>query len=203
MISWIRSLGIRAMRTETIKKTYYTFEELNDEHKKRAIENNRYINVEHDWWEYVYDDTIQIGKILGLKIERIFFSGFWSQGDGACFECYFSHEKQILKRIKEYAPKDEELHRIAKAFSSLHAKSFYTTKGRTKQSGYYNHEYSMIIDIDHEKGAENYEEWKELLADFARWIYKSLKNEYKYLTSDETIAESLIDNGCEFEIENL
>ena len=42
------------------------------------------------------------------------------------------------------------------------------------------------------------ESLKQLMRDFADWIYSSLEKEYDYLTSDEAIAESLRANEIEF-----
>lgn len=187
------------MRTETIQKTYLEFNELNESQKKKAIEKNRDFNTDHEWWDHVYEDAKTIASMLGLEISNIYFRGFSSQGDGACFECHFSHEKEMVKKVSGYAPNDTELHRIAKEMQSLYAKSFYTARGSSVQSGHYNHEYSMRIDIDHAKGACDYTEWREIFASFAKWIYSQLKSEYDYLTSDKTIAEMLIINKIEFD----
>lgn len=54
-------------------KTYnvYTFEELNDEQKEKAIMNLSDINVNHDWWEYMYSDAETIGlRITGFDLDR-------------------------------------------------------------------------------------------------------------------------------------
>ena len=39
---------------------------------------------------------------------------------------------------------------------------------------------------------------KQLMRDFADWIYSSLEKEHDHLTSDEAIAESLRANEVEF-----
>ena len=192
------------MRTETIIKEYYTFEELNDEQKQKAIDKNRHFNTEHvEWYDYTIDDAKEIGKLMGFDIDNIFFRGFSSQGDGACFECSFSHVKNIVKNVKEYEPQDNDLHIIAEQVQELYRKTFYTLNGSTRQHGYYYHEYSMIIDSGYDKGAIDYDDWKDLIADFARWIYRRLENEYDHLTSDDMIAESLVANETEFTLDVL
>jgi hypothetical protein len=70
--------------TET---TVYQFDELSDEAKEKAREWYRQGNVTTRFWsECTIDDAKEIGKLLGMDIDNIYFSGFWSQGDGACFE---------------------------------------------------------------------------------------------------------------------
>lgn len=47
----------------------------------------QYINsLDYEWWDCVYEDAIENGKELGFYIDKIYFSGFWSQGDGASWE---------------------------------------------------------------------------------------------------------------------
>lgn len=89
---------------------------------------------------FVFDDFERIGKILGVRFAtrivplygggtrqkpRIWFSGFWSQGDGACFEGEYEYAKAAPKHIRAYAPKDAELHRIADALQSIQRLNFY------------------------------------------------------------------------------
>ena len=55
----------------------------------------------------------------------IWFSGFWSQGDGACFEGRYAYAPRASLRIRDYAPRDTELHRIADALQALQRLNFY------------------------------------------------------------------------------
>lgn len=59
------------MRTFTTEHTVYTFDELSDAAKDKALDNLRYINVEHDWWESTYEDAYQIGLTIdGFDIDH-------------------------------------------------------------------------------------------------------------------------------------
>ena len=51
---------------KTIKINLFEFNELSEQAKQRAIEKNYDINVEHDWWEFTYEDA----KNIGLKLEH-------------------------------------------------------------------------------------------------------------------------------------
>lgn len=45
---------------------------------------NRYIeSLDYEWWDCVYEDAKEDGYSKGFCIDKIYFSGFWSQGDGA------------------------------------------------------------------------------------------------------------------------
>jgi hypothetical protein len=187
----------------TIEYKLAKFEELTDSQKEKALDHHRDWNVDggYDWWDGVYEDAKTIANILGIDVDRIYFSGFWSQGDGACFEGSFSYKKGMVKAVKAYAPLDKELHNIALSIQELHRKAFYGAYGKVRQSGHYYHERSMSVGVDSEKGMVDEDEWRDVFADFALWIYRNLEKEWEYLTSDEVISESLIANEMEFEID--
>lgn len=66
--------------TQTI--TAYKFSELDEKAKERA--RQWYCeNLDHEWWDSVYEGAKMDGEERGFFIEDIRFSGFWSQGDGA------------------------------------------------------------------------------------------------------------------------
>jgi hypothetical protein len=192
------------MRTVITK--LFKFEELTEEAQKKAIENNYQINVDDtEWDDSVRDDAQTIGKIMGIDISRIYFSGFSSQGDGACFEGNYSYETGSVKKLKEYAPEDKTLHDIAERLQAIQKKHFYKLTANVKHSGHYYHEMCTDIEVykdgnyilsDSEQEAE--EELKDILRDYMRWIYRTLEKEYDYLTGEEAIKETIIANGLEF-----
>ena len=51
------------------------------------IERHRDWNVDHDWWEFTFNDFIEVAATFGISTsaDDMQFSGFWSQGDGASF----------------------------------------------------------------------------------------------------------------------
>jgi hypothetical protein len=189
----------------TIHTKYHVkFTELSDDQKSKVISKNRDVNVDCDWHDFCFDDCKDIGNILGFKMKNIFFSGFNSQGDGACFTGKFSYTKGLLNKIKKNYSHEPELIQIASKLHELYRKSFYTVSGTITHKGRYFHERSMSLDIDTYyndlKGQVDENEWLDIIADFASWIYKKLESEYDYLTSDEQVAESLIANDVEFQV---
>jgi len=193
------------MRQETITREYRTFEELNESEKQAALDEYRDFNVSDSFWhECAYEDAKTIGALIGFNIDRIYFSGFWSQGDGACFEGDLTYAKNCVKSVKEYAPKDTELHGIAQAWADLQKRYFYRITATVKHSGHYQHEYCTAFDVwhgDEYASADVEESVQEIARDFMRWIYGRLESDYEYYTSDECVAESLIANEVEFESE--
>lgn len=183
----------------------YSFDELSEEAQEYALEKYWQWDVDDTFWqECVIDDAKEIGKILGIEIENIYFSGFSSQGDGACFEGYYSYAKQAPKNIKAYAPEETKLHTIAQNLQDLQRKNFYCLSANVKHRGHYYHEMCTDIQVwnDNESmgGAndEAHDGIKELLRDFMRWIYRTLEKEFEYRTSAENLKESFQANDVQF-----
>ena len=134
----------------------------------------------------------------------IFFSGFWSQGDGACFEGYYSYRKNASAEIRTHAPQDTTLHGIADALQSVQRRNFYQLRAEATHRGRYHHEYCMAISVD--RDSPTYQDMTadaediviEALRDLARWLYRQLEREHEYLTSDEAVDESIIANDYTF-----
>lgn len=203
------------MRTK--ETTVYTFDELSDTAKDCARYWYRNGALDYDWWEGVYDDAAAIADLLGIDLRTkrtklmngttrmdpsIYFSGFSSQGDGACFEGTYEYRKDALKAVKAYASKDEELHRIARALTAAQRPYFYrlgasvTTQGRYSHSGTMNIE---VYDTEDSRRDVNPEPIRRALRDFADWIYRALAREYDWLNSDEQVDETIRTNEYEFD----
>jgi hypothetical protein len=78
------------MQTLTETQIYtYTIEQLIDLAQDNAVERIKQWWYEHgaeyDWWECMYEDFKREGYELGFVIDDINFTGFYSQGDGACW----------------------------------------------------------------------------------------------------------------------
>ena len=205
------------MRTETRTRTLYKFSELSPEAQRRALEKQAQYEAEDFDPEFVYDDAATIADLFGLDLDTryislmngstipepiIYYSGFSSQGDGACFEGSYSYKPGSLKAVKDYAGQDERLHRIVKALQDIQRKNFYQLTARCKHSGHYYHSGCMSVDVersdDKEMTADAEETVKECLRDFADWIYKQLENEYDYRTGEEACREAIEANEYEF-----
>lgn len=190
-------------QTLTKTVTAYKFDELSPSAKKKAIEEFVDINVHDLWYESQYDDFKAIGEILGITIDKIYFSGFSSQGDGACFTGNYSFKKGCLTALQSYAPEDITLHEIAIKLVQLQSKYFYGLSARIKHSGHYYHAYCTDISIQGRGEESNAActELTELLRSFMQWMYRSLYEEYYYITSEEAVIETIISNDYDFTID--
>ena len=204
---------------ELICTPVYQFPELSDAAKEKARSWYRELGPYDDWWDAVHDDFERICVILGVRLKTtpvrlmgggtrqkpcIWFSGFWSQGDGASWEGYWAHAKGAAKLIRNYAPLDTTLHGIADRLQAIQRRNFYQLSAEATHRGRYSHEYTMSVDVTRDsptwqaptEGAE--ETVTEALRDLARWLYRQLEAEYDHLTSDDATEEGIIVNEYTF-----
>jgi len=189
------------MRTVEIKT--YTFEELSEKAQEKALDKFRHINVEYwEWWDYVYEmfkeDTTE------FDVEKIYFSGFWSQGDGAMFEYSGISEKLVHEAIDSLdIPKYKR--------EAMKSEVVFSANGTHK--GHYSHErccyHAMYFEVNdthrenidqlfYEHHTELEEFIEERYRDLACKLYRQLEEEYEWHTSDDAVKEMLINNEYEF-----
>lgn len=197
----------------TIETKIYQFDELEDRAKERARDWYRqFIFTESNHWEFVFDDAARVADILGIDLRQrpvklmngstrydpcIYFSGFWSQGDGACFEGTYRYAKGAAKKIREYAPQDERLHRIADELQAVQRRNFYRLIASMSHHGHMSVEVEDSEDRYRDIGSAE-EDIRDLMRSFADWIYRQLEKEYEYQTSDEAVDEAITANEYEF-----
>lgn len=176
------------MREITVK--VYSFAELSDDAKERALNAFRDINVEYDdWWEGSFDTIRTAGKLLGLEIDDIYFNT-----DLYCiFDADYEYVRGAAKAVHAEFPQDTELHGIARKLQDLQKRHFYSlscavTEGRSMN--YYRcfrfGEYYECDDLG------------DILDDFAHWARILLRDEAEYRTSDEAVKEMIEANEYEF-----
>lgn len=196
---------------KVISTTVYTFDELSEAAKEKARDWYREGNNDDTFWsETVIDDAKTIGALIGIDIKNVWFSGFWSQGDGATFDASFNYVEGGATKVKEYAPKDEVLHAIVNDWQVLQDKE--KLSGNVKQQGRYNHSQCNRVyahssddvyefDTDDSYVRDNQEPGAEatrILRRFMDWIYKQLEIAYECENSNETVDENIIANEYTF-----
>lgn len=196
----------------TIETQVYKFDELSPEAQQVAVE--KHSRALSDSWEFTdYDDIESIAKILGIDFDtiahksfdgrhichkpKIYYTGFWSEGDGACFEGSYSYAINSRKAIREYAPQDTELHRIADLLAKTQRRNFYRISASARQYGDYYHSGCMVIDVA-DCTASDESDVIDALRAFADWIYSQIEEDHEYSTCEESARESIIANDYEF-----
>jgi hypothetical protein len=170
------------MRTETTTRTIYTFDELLDSAKEKAIDGLRYSNIDYEWWDQTYEDAKNIGlKIDGFGLDRD------RHAKGSFIEDAIYCANKIIAEHGEMC----ETHKTAKAFLSDWAEL--VTK------------YSDGINTDQVAEDNEYKfdkEADELEREFLKSILEDysiiLQNDMEYLTSDEAILELIESMEYEF-----
>lgn len=203
---------------ETKEYTIYKFEELSDRAKETA----------RDWWrqaenedfdtEFLYDDFEHMGKLLGIEFKQrasrmmdggthyaptIYWSGFSSQGDGACFEGTYSYRKGAAKAIrKESGDSEKTLIDIAERLQALQKRNFYGVTADMAHSGHYYHSGCMRVTVEHDSGRDvaDADDFIECMRDFADWIYSRLEAEYNSRMEDEYVDDAITANEYTFDI---
>ena len=202
-----------------VETTVYLIHELPEADREPARSWYREHCLDHNWYEYVFDDFETICSILGITLHtspvhlhngktkdapHIFFSGFSSQGDGACFTGAYAYAANAKQAILTHTPKDPELHRIADALQALQKRNFYQLSAVIAHRGHHYHPYTMQIEIERESPTSQpmtedaEEEITTAFRDLAVWLYRQLEEEYEYCTSDSHVDEVLATNEWTF-----
>ena len=205
--------------SKVIETKDYQLAELSDAARENARAWYREGGFDYDWYATIFDDFEQICEILGVRLKaravrlmgggtrqqpRIYFTGFWSQGDGACFEAFYSYRKNASAAIRAYAPQDTTLHGIADALQAVQRRNFYQLRAEATHRGHYQHEYCMAISVTRDSPtwqdmtADAEDIVTEALRDLACWLYRQLEREYECLTSDEAVDEAITANDYTF-----
>uniref|UniRef100_A0A6M3M9D2 Antitoxin of toxin-antitoxin stability system n=1 Tax=viral metagenome TaxID=1070528 RepID=A0A6M3M9D2_9ZZZZ len=200
----------------TVEQTIYKFDELSDRAKEKAMDWYRQGQLDYDWWEFVYEQADTAAKHLGIELDRkgkytpaIFFSGFSSQGDGACFEGSYTYKKGWRAALMgEFGPGEtlDALLALGKQLQDIQQPQFYKLQATCRHSGHYQRSGCMAVMAEHADSmyrdiGDAEDELRDALRSFADWIYDLLENEHDYLTADEQVAEAIRSNEYEFTVE--
>lgn len=207
----------------------YNFDELSDEAKQNAIAKYRRTNVDHEWYEHTIEFWKTLLGSIGIEYAEIGFSGFSSQGDGACIRsATFDPEK--LAGFMAKTPKPSE---SCGGESQTELQAYLTHKLEYLEgfdriwdwlaffdvldefsfnlicvNSHYSHENCHRLELNGYSGNDNIDsiiddcetELNDLRRSLCQCIYSDLEHEYDYLTSDEAVAESIEANECEFDV---
>lgn len=192
------------MKTITQTINLFKFEELIEEVQQKVIEKNRYINTDFDWHESIFESFKEDNEKY-FDIKNIYFTGFYSQGDGAMFEYSCINENLLNEAIESL-----NLQKWKKQILSTQI----CISGKGVQRGHYYHEnscdHTIYIEDNNNGYYQNIYDLIDLYSsdiedfiitkykDICHDLYKNLENEHDYLQSDEVIKETLICNDYDF-----
>ena len=150
----------------------YEFEELSEEVQKKVLNNMQDINVNYEWWDYTYEDAMNIGlKIDEFDLDRKSYvhGKFLHNAETVANNIIKDHGEtcETVKTAKDYL---QELQKLRTACPI--------------------DEDEYLIDTDDID--------KEFLRSLCEDYRIILQKEYEYRLSDEAIKETIKDNEYEF-----
>lgn len=187
---------------------------LSKSRQNELLEKYRDINVGHGehWWQGVKDQICEEMNEIGIRVTQLYFSGFWSQGDGAAIEGYVDDWHKVLEHLKDP-------HALARAqLANYEGWEFrVNSRGPYCHSGTLQATYDIPEDnnpFDEDEDPLRHHAWRaanphipsqddiesteeRLLALFVERsddAYKRLEAEHDYLTSDDTVASYILDH---------
>ena len=156
---------------KTIEISVYTFEELTEEQQQKAIERYFNINVDYEWWDWIYDELDNLGlKCHGFDIDR----------GSYCKLSFVSSAESVARNIINNHGETCDTYNTALKFLNAY-------ESLSEESN------------DYDNNIKNLED--EFLQELSEDYLIMLRHEYEYLTSEEAIKETLIVNEYDFTID--
>lgn len=187
--------------TETLTSTFKSFDEFCKDGQEDIMEKYRdYLVDDNTWCQLTIESFKEALQVVGFDGVEIYFSGFWSQGDGACFVGNYTYTKGAKSKIEKEFPKDVALKTLAENLQQFQRKEFYQASVDLKHNDRYYHEYSVRVGYSENLKTGNeltYEqdaEFLEICKEFMCHIYSTLRNEYDFQTN-EGLKEFFLNNS--------
>jgi hypothetical protein len=159
---------------ETRTYQVYKYDELTDDQKEKALNHLCDLNVGHDWWDYIYEDAETIGlQIEGFDIYHRTVEGKFT------LEPLRVSEKIIANHGEKCAT-----YQTALQYLSM-LRKWYELE---------NSEDGLSWELEDEKEQKENDFLKDLLEDYLHMLRK----ECEYLTSKESIEETIRANDYDF-----
>ena len=221
---------------EALDPKPHELDELSDSARQRARDKFREHHLDYDWWDHVYSEAKTVAELFGMKVgehaeahgnrhgtrmvyvPHIHFSGFYTQGDGACWngQIHTGELAGAIERVKGYAPNDNELTTLAELAEKLHAEIASQAAINRLCADDVNRDWPDVeigmqltvngnernwsTSIDGSDVSNDIEKIADkLVSEFADWIYKQLENEYSYQMDDEQIDAAIEFAGLTFD----
>lgn len=200
------------------------FEALTKRQQDEILDKHRHYNTEHiEWWDAVYDDFKADMQATGIDVDKMYFSGFYSQGDGACFEGRVDDWPKFLESVGYACPALITLAEQAWSFRVEHRGHYHHenctsfTSDMVSPDDYTDDVLGDFVDENspYKTDIQNaafvailkgydydklHDEFEEEFKSHMRDLYNRLEVEYDSLTSDESVLEALHANDMLDEI---
>jgi hypothetical protein len=164
---------------KTIETIVYSFNELDEKAKAKAIEKHRYFYVEDTWWDNVYESAKEIGlKITEFDLDR-----------GRHIKGQFTKD---VESVADYIFKEFGETCEAYKITQNYQKERENILGEAEKDNF--GDFTDLYKLDNDLDDLDNDFKKELL----NYYLNCLELEHEYYTSDEFISEFLINNEYNF-----
>lgn len=180
------------------------------------IEKHRDINTDYEWWVDTYDHFTEDMKTKHVDVRNMYFTGFWSQGDGASFTGYISDTKAfliahdlaetypwVMRLLAMGGSCDISITRSSSA-RYCHENTVYAEAGSVDTFRWMMPDDDIRQMVAEQWDAELYTELNkldnhvtEVIRDYCCDLYLRLEKEYDYLTSDEAVWDAIVANDLD------
>ena len=186
------------MKEITVKG--YTAKELQDKARLKVLSDYSQINVTDDWYQERVDEFKTRMEGYGIQCE-VYFSGFYSQGDGACLVSDTIDTEVLVRRLFEEGkpiPEDCLLYSgdLTLRVEKVHAAwaSRYDHE-QTVAAVVYNDSETLVGDHDMNALESLVTGW---VREQCSQLYRDLEKDYERLTDDEAVLDRLVEDECYF-----
>ena len=169
--------------SKVIEVEVFKYAELSDSAKQRA--RDWYIEgMDYEWWEGVYEMAKEDGKEKGFYIDKINFSGFCSQGDGASWSGFVDVRQWLETNVPDSIG--------VSAWCQLIQEDVVTKNIQVTQSGRHSHEETMSF-VDVEDNADQFnDDWELHLPSIFKGM--SVANLFDIIATDPTCTLKNVDD---------
>ena len=179
----------------------YPITELTDQQLNKA--HDKFIEDLPFMDEFVIEDIKNIAKTIGIQIDKIHYSGFYSQGDGAMFTGTYQYNPNWDNDLTAYSPNEDTKDTIKTIAKNLEydndRKDLTATIAHTNSRYYHENTADITITVDDMDINPSYS--LDLKA-FMRWMYERLETEYEYQMSLDAFKETALANDYHFDIDD-
>ena len=188
-----------------------SFDKLNDEQKEKAIDLIR--ERERESADNFFADSViedyknDILPEYGIDDAVIYWSGFWSQGDGASISTDSVDIEKFLRKVKSLTKfrgirKLFDLGEYSPLYASIERDKYSRYHHENTVSGYVETMYCGDLTAKQEDLADQLENLlTETIRDLSCKLYRDLESAYNDQFTDEAITESIEANDYRFDID--
>jgi hypothetical protein len=207
----------KTSKHKRVRITIYQLDALSEKAQQKALEQFQDINLHPDWWEFVYDNFKTLAGYFGVQVDlkKTYFTGFYHQGQGSSYTADVDM-LTLLNAVqhstwKTYAPNVDFRFvsvdmdkRVIKLIETGAIHGYASVKPANRET-------SVHIDVDFRHGGDpdlltrieaELVKFEALVTDVCEalnhHLFSCLEKEYEYLSSEETIRDTIMANEFYF-----